>query len=140
MQSPGIRRKTSYLGSSIVERTKRDAIRWAIRQYRIGAREDTDILIDETVESRSRESCFEPDILLHSLLDKSEKNGLLSAAERKLLIAYEIEGLSGEELGRREGLAPKALSQRVRRVLVRLNQAFKKSNERTKGRPKPSPE
>jgi len=140
MQSPGIRRKTSFLGSSIVERTKRDAIRWAIRQYRIGTREDTDILIDETVESRSRESCFEPEVLLRSLLDKGEKNGLLSAEERKLLIAYEIEGMSGEELGRREGLAPKALSYRVRRVLDRLNQAFKKSNERTKDRPKTSPE
>ena len=140
MQSPGIRRKASYLGSSIVERTKRDAIRWAIRQYRIGAREDTDILIDETVESRSPENCFEPEVLLRCLLDKSEKTGLLSAEKRKLLIAYEIEGLSGEELGRREGLAPKAVSHRVRRVLVRLNQAFKKSNERTTGRLKTSPE
>ena len=47
VRSTGIRKKTSYLATSIVERTKRDTMRWSIRQYRTGSREDTDKVIDE---------------------------------------------------------------------------------------------
>ena len=126
MRSSGILRKTSYVGASIIERTKRNTIRWAIRQYRDADREETSIIIDDLIESSSSLS-FEAEIHLRHLLDRGVESELISVEEMALLIAYEIEGLSGEELGKREGLAPKALSHRVRRALDRLSRALKKT-------------
>jgi DNA-directed RNA polymerase specialized sigma24 family protein len=124
VRSPGIRRKTSYLASSIVERTKRDTMRWCIRQYRTGSREETEKIIDEVFIEESSKTDFEPGVLLRALLDKAVRMGILSAAERSLVEAYELENLAGEELGRREGLSPKALSYKVRAALARLSRAF----------------
>jgi DNA-directed RNA polymerase specialized sigma24 family protein len=126
MHSSGILRKTSYVGASIIERTKRNAIRYAIRQYRDADREETGIIIDDLIESPSSLS-FEAEIHLRHLLDKSVESELISVEDLKLLTAYEIEGLSGQELGKREALAPKALSHRVRRALDRLSRALKKT-------------
>ena len=131
VRSPGIRRKTSYLARSIVERTKRDTMRWSIRQYRTGSREETDKVIDEIFTEESSKTDFEPGVLLHTLLDKAVSTGILSPADRDLVAAYELERLSGEELGRREGLSPKALSSRVRTALARLSRAFRvKGNDK----------
>lgn len=124
VRSPGIRRKTSYLATSIVERTKRDTMRWSIRQYRTGSREETDKVIDEVFAAETFKTDFEPSVLLHVLLDKAVSVGILSRADRDLLTAYELENLSGEELGSREGLAPKAISYKVRAALARLSRAF----------------
>jgi DNA-directed RNA polymerase specialized sigma24 family protein len=138
-RSPGIRRKTSYLASSIVERTKRDTMRWSIRQYRTGSREETEKAIDEIFTEESSKTDFEPEVLLHELLDKAVSIGILSATDRKLLTAYELENLSGEELGRREGLAPKVLSYKVRAALARLSRAFQgEANDKDLRRRKPS--
>jgi DNA-directed RNA polymerase specialized sigma24 family protein len=131
LRSPGILRKTSYVGASIIERTKRNTIRWAIRQYRDADREETSIVIDELIETSSSLS-FEAEIHLRHLLDRSVESGLISVEEMTLLIAYEIEGWSGEELGKREGLAPKALSHRVRRALDRLNRSLQKTHRPSK--------
>ncbi len=128
MHSPGILRKTSYLSASIIERSKRNTIRWAIRQYRDGDREETSIIIDDLVESPGS-TLFEVEIQLRHLFDKSVTGELISSDDVKLLTAYELEGMSGEELGKREGLDPKALSHRVRRALQRLNRAFQKSSK-----------
>jgi DNA-directed RNA polymerase specialized sigma24 family protein len=124
VRSTGIRRKTSYLASSIVERTKRDTMRWSIRQYRTGSREETEKEIDQVFSAETSKTDFEPGVLLHALLDKAVSLGILSRSDRDLLTAYELENLSGEELGRREGLAPKALSYKVRTALARLSRAF----------------
>jgi DNA-directed RNA polymerase specialized sigma24 family protein len=124
VRSPGIRRKTSYLASSIVERTKRDTMRWSIRQYRTGSREETEKVIDEVFAAETSKTDFEPGVLLHTLLDKAVSLGILSPSDRDLLTAYELENLSGEELGRREGLAPKAISHKIRTALARLSRAF----------------
>jgi RNA polymerase sigma factor (sigma-70 family) len=124
VQSPGIQKKTSYLASSIVERTKRDTMRWSIRQYRTGSREETEKVIDEVFAEQSSKTDFEPAVQLRALLDKAVSMGVLSPAERDLVAAYELENLSGEELGKREGLSPKALSYRVGRALTRLRTAF----------------
>lgn len=132
LRSHGIREKTTYVGTSIIELTRRDTIRWAIRQYRHTGLEETGIAIDETMESKSFGCSFEPEVELRHLLDKSLRSGLLSPADENLLIAYELEGLSGKELGRREGLSPGALSERVRRALDRLSRAFKKPEARVK--------
>jgi hypothetical protein len=137
MHSSGILRKTSYVGASIIERTKRNTIRYAIRQYRDADREDTSIIIDDLIESPFSLS-FEAEIHLRHLLDKSVESELISVEDLKLLIAYEIEGLSGEELGKREGLAPKALSHRVRRALDRLSRALKTQRLSTTPPKKPS--
>jgi hypothetical protein len=139
MHSSGILRKTSYVGASIIERTKRNTIRYAIRQYRDADREETSIIIDDLFESSSSLS-FEAEIQLRHLLDKSVGRGLISVEEMRLLTAYEIEGWSGEELGKREGLAPKALSHRVRRALDRLSRTLKKPQWQSKSPPKEPPE
>jgi len=131
LRSPGILRKTSYVGASVIERTKRNTIRWAIRQYRDADREETSIVIDDLIETSSSLS-FEAEIHLRHLLDRSVESELISVEEMTLLIAYEIEGWSGEELGKREGLAPKALSHRVRRALDRLNRSLQKTHRPSK--------
>jgi DNA-directed RNA polymerase specialized sigma24 family protein len=124
VRSPAIQRKASYLASSIVERTRRDTMRWSIRQYRTGSREETEQVIDEVFAEESSKTDFEPAVLLRALLDKAVNMGVLSLAERDLVTAYELENLSGEELGRREGLSPKALSYKVRTALARVSRAF----------------
>ena len=65
--------------------------------------------------------------------------GVLSPVERDLVAAYEIENLSGEELGRREGLSAKALSYKVRAALARVTRAFQ-GIEKVPRRGKSSPE
>ncbi len=128
MRSPGILGKTSYFAASITEWTRRDTFRWAIREYRRAGNEETGVIIDDLFEApRTR---FEPGIQLEDALDKAVARKLISANDAKLLAAYEIEGMSGEELGRREGLDPKALSHRVRRAIERLNRAFEKSKKK----------
>jgi DNA-directed RNA polymerase specialized sigma24 family protein len=139
MRSRGILRKTSYVAASIIEWTKRNTIRWAIRQYRSGDREETGIIIDDLVESPDS-AYFELEIQLRDLLDKSVASELISSEDAKLLIAYEIEGMSGEELGKREGLDPKALSHRVRRAIQRMNRKFQKSYKRKSDLPNEGPQ
>ena len=126
MRSPGILRKTSYLAASIIEWTKRDMYRWAGRQYVVADKEQTHLVIDDIFEA-PRSDVFESEVQLHELLKKGVADGIISADDVKLLTAYEIEGMSGEELGERAGLDPKALSHRVRRAIARLQRAFKKS-------------
>jgi RNA polymerase sigma factor (sigma-70 family) len=133
MRSPGILRKTSYIAASLIEWTKRDTFRWAIRQYRTSDSEETRILIDDVFEA-PRSELFESEVQLREVLEKGQ------ADDAKLLVAYEIEGMSGEELGERVGLDPKALSHRVRRAIERLNRAFKKSAKSKSGLSKGPPQ
>jgi RNA polymerase sigma factor (sigma-70 family) len=126
MRSQGILKKNSYIAASLIEWTKRDTYRWAIRQYRATDNEETRIVIDDVFEAPDSER-FESEVHLRELLDKALAAGFISPDDLRLLIAYEIEGVSGEELGQRAGLNPKALSHRVRRAIQRLNRAFQKS-------------
>jgi RNA polymerase sigma factor (sigma-70 family) len=139
MRSPGILKKSSYIAASLIEWTKRDTYRWAIRQYRTTDNEETRIVIDDVFEAPDSER-FESEVHLRELLEKALASKHISADDLKLLNAYEIEGVSGEELGKRAGLNPKALSHRVRRAIQRLNRAFGKSGKRTSGRAKGPPE
>ena len=137
MHSRSIRRKTAYIAASIIERTKRDMVRWATRQYRVSAREETRIIIDE-VFGAPRSQLFESEVDFRQLLDTGVSEGVISADDAKLVVAYEIEGMSGEELGERVGLDSKALSHRVVRAIERLQRAFKKSaskSDQPKGLP-----
>lgn len=133
MRSPGILKKSSYIAASLIEWTKRDTYRWAIRQYRTTDNEETRIVIDDIFEAPGSEH-FESEVHLRELLEKALAAKYISADDVKLLTAYEIEGVSGDELGKRVGLDPKALSHRVRRAIERLNRAFKKSGKRTSDR------
>ena len=139
MRSPGILKKSSYIAASLVEWTKRDTYRWAIRQYRTTDNEETRLVLDDVFEARDSQR-FESEVHLRELLEKAMAERTISADDVKLLTAYEIEGVSGEELGKRAGLNSKALSHRVRRAIQRLNRAFKKSGKRTRDRAKGSPE
>jgi RNA polymerase sigma factor (sigma-70 family) len=139
MRSPGILKKSSYIAASLIEWTKRDTYRWAIRQYRTTDNEETRILIDDVFEAPDSER-FESEVHLRELLERALAAKHISADDAELLIAYEIEGVSGEELGQRAGLNPKALSHRVRRAIQRLNRAFKKSGTHTSDRAKGPPE
>jgi len=126
MRSPGILKKSSYIAASLIEWTKRDTYRWAIRQYRATDNEETRIVIDDVFEAPDSKR-FESEVHLRELIEKALAAKHISADDVKLLIAYEIEGMSGDELGERVGLDSKALSHRVRRAIERLNRAFKKS-------------
>jgi hypothetical protein len=119
MRSPGILKKSSYIAASLMEWTKRDPCRWAIRQYRATDNEETRILIDDVFEAPDSER-FESEHL-REVLEKALAAKHISADDVKPLIAHEIRGLSGQ---------PKALSHRVRRAIERLHRAFKKSGKR----------
>src|SRR5215472_15082323 len=67
MRSPGILKKTSYISASLIEWTKRDAYRWAIRQYRTTDNEETRIVIDEVFEAPDSQA-FESEVQLRELL------------------------------------------------------------------------
>jgi DNA-directed RNA polymerase specialized sigma24 family protein len=79
-------------------------------------------------------------VQLREVLEKGQADEFISADDAKPLMAYEIEGRSGEELGERVGLDPKALSHRVRRAIERLNRAFKKSAKTKSDLPKGPPQ
>jgi DNA-directed RNA polymerase specialized sigma24 family protein len=125
MRSPGILKKTSYIAASLIEWTKRDTYRWAIRQYRNTDNEETRIVIDDVFQDPEAEH-FESTIHLREVLERGVADELISVDDVELVTAYEIEGMSGEELGRRVGLDPKALSHRVRRSIQRLNRMLQK--------------
>ena len=139
MRSPGILRKTSYVSASIIEWTKRDTIRWAIRQYRTAESEETRLVIDDVFVT-PRSNLFESNIQFRELLEKGVAGGVVSAKDAELLTAYEIEGMSGEELGEREGLGRKALSHRIIRAIERLQRAFRKSRKADGDLPKGPPQ
>lgn len=139
MRSPGILKKTSYIAASLIEWTKRDTYRWAIRQYRTAGSEETRFIVDDVFEA-PRSGLFEAEIQLRELLAKGVSEKVISADDLRLLQAYEIEGISGEELGERVGLDPKALSHRVRRAIDRLHRAFNKTAKNKSDLPKEPPE
>ena len=97
----------NIIAASLIEWTKRDTFRWAIRQYRNADNEETRILIDDVFEA-PRSVLFESEVQLRELLEKGVAAEYISADDVKLLTVYEIEGMSGEELGERVGLDPKA--------------------------------
>jgi RNA polymerase sigma factor (sigma-70 family) len=138
MRSAGILKKSSYIAASLIEWTKRDTYRWAIRQYRTTDNEETRIVIDDVFESPDSKH-FESEVHLRELLEKALAAKHISADDVKLLRAYEIEGVSGEELGKRVDLNPKALSHRVRRAIQRLNRAFKRPVKNKSDLPKGPP-
>jgi DNA-directed RNA polymerase specialized sigma24 family protein len=133
VRSPGILKKNAYIAASLIEWTKRDTYRWAIRRYRATDNEETRIFIDDVFKSPDSEH-FESEVHLRELLEKALAAKHISADDVKLLTAYEIEGVSGEELVQRAGLNPKALSHRVRRAIQRLNRAFQKVMHFFRGR------
>jgi DNA-directed RNA polymerase specialized sigma24 family protein len=122
VRSRSLQGRTEYIGRVISERTNKSLFRWAIRVSK--SQRELPMPLDEPGNDYVPE--HDPQLLYVHFLARAIREGWLSPLEAQLLTEYEITGVSGEELGQRTGLHPKALSHRVRRSLVRLRAIIEK--------------
>jgi DNA-directed RNA polymerase specialized sigma24 family protein len=121
LRSRFLRGRTTYIGKIIAERTRRNIFRWAIRTSQGIYRHAIQLTAQEPAKASERSE--DPVVLLDHFLSACLREGRITEKEAQLLRDYELAGFSGDELSRRYGLSPKALSARVRRLLTRLHDA-----------------
>jgi RNA polymerase sigma factor (sigma-70 family) len=121
LRSRFLRNRSTYIGKIIAERTRRNIFRWAIRTSQGMYRHATPLSLEVSTEAPERAN--DPATLLDHFLFACLRDGRITAEEAELLTQYELAGMSGDELSRRTGISPKALSARVRRLLARLRLA-----------------
>jgi DNA-directed RNA polymerase specialized sigma24 family protein len=120
LHSQELRSRQSHLGFTIARKVRRNAFRWAIRESRISLRDETHPTSTEAVEMDASDDDSHASILLGQFLDNCQRKGWLSTEERKLLIEFKLEGISGPELARRNGHSVVAVRHRIQRLLDRL--------------------
>jgi DNA-directed RNA polymerase specialized sigma24 family protein len=129
LRSRFLRKRSTYIGKVIAERARRNIFRWAIRTSQGIYRHAIPMSVE--VRAEASERADDPAILLDHFLFACLRDGRITLEEATLLREYELAGFSADELSRRTGISPKALSARVRRLLARLRLAAEEA--RTKG-------
>jgi hypothetical protein len=117
--SSELQSRQSHLAFTIARKIRRLAFRWAIRESRIEFPEEAN---GHPIISPPQEPFdhSQPALLLLEFLDSCERRGWLSTTERRLLMQFKIEGISCQELSRRNGHSPIALQHRIQRLIDRL--------------------
>jgi len=118
LDSPEFASRTSHFAFAISRKIRRSAFRWAIRETRIPL-EDTGQPAARIEDLPSPQSFA---LTLREFLDSCERRGWLSSSDREILILSKIEGISCQELSRRNGHSPAALQHRIQRLVDRLRQ------------------
>jgi len=124
LHSNELQSRYSHLAFTIARKIRRLAFRWAMRESRIGLPEEVNGG-SMTFQLSAPPNPTQSALLLHEFLDSCERGGWLSAAERRLLMQFKIEGLSCQELSRRNGHSAIALQHRIQRLVDRLRRLSK---------------
>jgi hypothetical protein len=120
LTSSELRSRRSHLAFTIARKIRRSAFRWAIRESHIALEEEQD---GRTRKPPQSEGFLDPSysaVLLVEYLDTSERRGWMSSAERQLLAQSKIEGISCQELSRRNGHSAVAIQHQISRLIKRL--------------------
>jgi DNA-directed RNA polymerase specialized sigma24 family protein len=120
LTSRELRSRRSHFAFTIARKIRRAAFRWAIRESHIALEEGQ----EGRAEAPARREAFEDHsysvVLLGEFLDSSVRLGWISFAERQLLTQTKIEGISLQELARRNGHSAVAIQHQIGRLLKRL--------------------
>lgn len=127
LHSEELRSRRSHLAFTIARKIRRSTFRWAIRESHRSLRDETALTVTKAASMDVGEDFSHSQSLLRQFLDKCERQGQLSAEERELLTHFKLEGLSGEELARRNGHSAVAIRHRVHRVMARLRRVARSS-------------
>jgi DNA-directed RNA polymerase specialized sigma24 family protein len=129
LRSDELRSRRSHLAFIVARKIRRSAFRWAIRESHRSLSGET--LLTENTFARTEvgEEFSHSNGLLRQFLDGCQRRGWLSAEERELLTEFKLEGVTGEELARRNGHSAVAIRHRIQRVLARLRRVARTSHE-----------
>jgi DNA-directed RNA polymerase specialized sigma24 family protein len=123
--------RRTHLAFSLARHLRRSAFRWAVRESRlVPAQVQNETTPEESAPPVSDEPPHSA-ILLEQFLDVCERRGWLSSSDRRLLTQAKIEGISYEELSRRNGHSAFAIQHRIQRAIDRLRRLTRN--------PKPAP-
>lgn len=116
----------SHIPFALTRLMRRRAFRWAIYETKRTTNEDFATCARDiaTVESVS---ALHAGVSLEKLSQRSVQTGLLSSAEFELLTLAKIEGVTVEELARRQGLSRVAIRSRLQRIMTKLRRATQSS-------------
>jgi DNA-directed RNA polymerase specialized sigma24 family protein len=113
VKSPAMLRQNGQLPVALVMNSRKAVLRWAVREARRAS------LVEDGFEELSEplsEENFEHAILLEEFLGRSQRDGLLSEAEHKLLLKRKFEGFEAKELVDVQGM-PSTNHRRVHRLV-----------------------
>jgi DNA-directed RNA polymerase specialized sigma24 family protein len=112
-------RQESHFAFTITRLTRRHSFRWALHETTVAPTADLEPLasIEPVLEA---DTDFESGILLRRFLQECLSSGLLTRAERELLLRFKVQGVASEVLAAREGLSEIAFRHRMQRILDRL--------------------
>jgi hypothetical protein len=122
LTSSELRSRRSHFAFTIARKIRRAAFRWAIRESHIALEEGQEGHAKAPARSEAFEDHSYSAVLLGEFLDSSERRGWISIAERQLLTQSKVEGISLQELSRRNGHSAVAIQHQVGRLINRLRQ------------------
>jgi hypothetical protein len=114
LDSPRLQERQTYLAFAIARQVRRATFEWADREARSpleGARSEP---ADGTYLVKSADEPFERAALLHHLLGRALRAGVLNCAELDLLVQFKLEG------GAENGAFSNAERQRLKRLVAKL--------------------
>ena len=120
LHSRELQTRRSHVAFTIARKLRRGAFRWAIHESRGTKPGDVDGNATTYADAVAAEEPLHAGILLHQFLDNCQKTGWLSPEERGLLVQFKIQGVSCQELARRNGHSAVAVQHRIQRLLDRL--------------------
>lgn len=126
LYSNELQSRQSHLAFTVARRIRRAAFRWAIHESRIAAAEEPDGPPTASPELEASKDHSHSEVLLREFLDNCERRGWLTSIERRILTQSKIEGVSCQELSRRNGHSPVALQHRIQRLIDRLRRLTRK--------------
>jgi hypothetical protein len=122
-----------HLPAALARRFRQSLFRWAINETR------QSIALEEVTADPPEPATFEQAITLERILQQAIRDGLLSEAERQLLLKFKWEGFEANELvGANAGSTTNAVQMRLKRIIRRLRHAFTDRQPNSAGRPEPT--
>ncbi len=126
IDSKQLQSRQSHLAFTVARHIRRAAFRWAIHESRIAGAEEPDGPLRKPTELETSEDHSHSAVLLREFLDNCERKGWLTSVERRILTQSKIEGVSCQELSRRDGRSSVALQHRIQRLIDRLRRLTRK--------------
>jgi DNA-directed RNA polymerase specialized sigma24 family protein len=126
LHSNELQSRHSHLAFTVARRIRRTAFRWAIHESRIAAVEQPHGPPTARPEPEASEDHSPSAVLLREFLDNCERRGWLTSTERRILTESKIEGVSCQELSRRNGHSSVALQHRIQRLIDKLRRLTQK--------------
>jgi DNA-directed RNA polymerase specialized sigma24 family protein len=118
--------RRSHIAFTIARKLRRLAFRWAMHELRVAPSGDRVRMEVGSTGDAQRPQTLDAHVLLHEFLDNCERARWLSSEERELLVSFKVEGVSCQELARRNGHSAVAIQHRIQRLLDRLRRLAKR--------------